>query len=55
MGFVCDLIINRECEDCLYGEYDLLEQKIFCTLRDDFRSPEEAAACPDRKTQEDDT
>lgn len=49
MGFVFDLYINRECEDCVYGEFDLLEEKYFCTLHDDFRDPKDADACPDIK------
>jgi len=50
MGYVYDLYINRECQDCIYGEYDLMEQKFYCNLRENFREPEEAEACPDIKT-----
>ena len=50
MGFVYDLYINRECQDCVYGEYDLLEQKFYCNKREDYRAPEDAEACPDIKT-----
>ena len=50
MGILVDLTINRECEDCVYGEYDLLEQKFYCNLREDFRDPQDAEACPDIKT-----
>ena len=50
MGYQYDLHINRECADCIYGEYDLLEQKYYCTLREGFREPEESEACPDIRT-----
>ena len=50
MGLVYDLHINRECQDCIYGEYDLLEDKFYCNLREDFRDPSEAEPCPDIKT-----
>jgi len=50
MGLVYDLYINRECEDCVYGEYDLLQQKFYCTLHEQFREPEQADPCPDIKT-----
>jgi len=50
MGFVYDLYINRECEDCIYSELDVLERKYWCTLREDFRDPKDAEACPDIKT-----
>ena len=47
MGILVDLTINRQCEDCIYGEYDLLEQKFYCTLREAFRDPQDAEPCPD--------
>lgn len=50
MGYLYDLHINRECADCVHGEYDLVEQKYYCTLREDFREPEESEACADIKT-----
>jgi len=49
MGLVYDLQINRECEDCVYGEYDLLEQKYWCSLREELRAPEEHEPCEDIK------
>ena len=50
MGFVYDLHINRECQDCIHSEFDLIEQKFWCNLRDAFRAPEDADACPDIQT-----
>jgi hypothetical protein len=50
MGLVYDLFINRECEDCVFGEFDLLEKKYWCNLREAFRDPDDRADCPDRKT-----
>jgi len=50
MGFVYDLYINRECQDCVYSELDLIEQKYWCNLREDFRDPKDAEVCPDIKT-----
>jgi len=50
LGYLYDLHINRECADCVHGEYDLVEQKYYCTLREDFREPEESEACADIKT-----
>ena len=47
MGLVYDLNINRECEDCAYGEFDLLEQKYWCGLREEFRDPQERDPCED--------
>jgi len=50
MGFIYDLYINRECQDCIYSELDLVEQKFWCTLRENFRDPEDAEGCADIKT-----
>jgi len=50
MGFIYDLYINRECQDCIYSELDLIEQKFWCTLREKFRDPEDAEECADIKT-----
>ena len=50
MGLVYDLNINRECVDCVYGEFDLLEQNYWCALRQAFRDPKDTAPCPDIKT-----
>lgn len=50
MGFVYDLYINRECQDCIHGEFDLLENQFYCNLREDFRDPQDADACPDIET-----
>jgi len=47
MGLVYDLVINRECENCVHGEYDLLEGAFFCNLRGDFRSTDDTEKCPD--------
>jgi len=49
MGLVYDLNINRECEDCVYGEFDLLEQTYWCTLREEFYEQKEEP-CEDIKT-----
>ncbi|MDR0532166.1 MAG: hypothetical protein LBG83_08895 [Oscillospiraceae bacterium] len=49
MGLVYDLNINRECEDCLYGEYDILAQKYYCTLREAYYEPQGGEPCPDIK------
>ena len=45
MGIIVDLTINRQCEDCVHGEYDLLEDKFYCNLREDFRDPQDSEAC----------
>ena len=50
MGLVYELNINRECEDCVYGEFDLLEQKFWCNLKEDFRGPQEHDPCSDIQT-----
>jgi len=50
MGYVCEFYINRECEECVYSELDVFEQKYWCNLREDFRDPKDAEACPDIKT-----
>ena len=47
MGFICDLTVNRECENCAHGEYDLLERKFYCNLREEFREPEDTESCAD--------
>ncbi|MDR3313752.1 MAG: hypothetical protein LBS96_04760 [Oscillospiraceae bacterium] len=47
MGLVYDLFINRECEDCEFGEFDLLEQKYWCRKLESFRDPADENACPD--------
>jgi len=47
MGLVYDLVINRECENCVHGEYDLLEGAFFCNLQGDFRATDDAGPCPD--------
>ncbi|MDR2753420.1 MAG: hypothetical protein LBB50_03830 [Oscillospiraceae bacterium] len=49
MGLVYDLFINRECEDCVYGELDILENKYWCTLHEEFRSAQDREHCPDKK------
>ena len=49
MALVCDLFINRECEDCVHGELDLLEQKYWCNKLGDFRDPQDENACPDQE------
>jgi len=51
VGFLCDLYINRECEDCVYGEYDLVEQKYYCKLREEYRDPQQAQPCPDLQSR----
>jgi len=51
MGLVYELNINRECEDCVYGEFDLLEQKFWCNLNEEFRGPEEQDPCPNIKNR----
>ena len=51
MGLVCDLFINRECEDCVHGELDLLEQKFWCGKLGDFRDPQDENACPGREME----
>jgi len=45
MGLVYELNLNRECEDCVHGEFDLLEQKFWCNLREKFREGQDP--CPD--------
>jgi hypothetical protein len=50
MAMIVDMHINRECEDCIHGEYDLMEQKYYCNLREEFRDPQEADPCPDIQT-----
>ncbi|MCL2445857.1 MAG: hypothetical protein FWD06_03705 [Oscillospiraceae bacterium] len=54
MGLVYDLVINRECENCVHGEYDLLQGAFFCNLRDDFRPADDSEKCPDLQTEDDD-
>jgi hypothetical protein len=53
MGLVYDLNINRDCKDCIFGEFDLLEQNYWCNLRQAFRSPDDRERCPDIKTTQD--
>ncbi|MDR1733569.1 MAG: hypothetical protein LBR73_01610 [Oscillospiraceae bacterium] len=52
MGYTYDLFINRECEDCIYGEFDVFENKFWCLLHDRFRETDEKDPCPDIRTSE---
>ncbi|MCL2531608.1 MAG: hypothetical protein FWE40_05575 [Oscillospiraceae bacterium] len=54
MGLVFDLVINRECENCVHGEYDLLQGAFFCNLRGDFRPTDDSEKCPDAQTEDED-
>ena len=49
MGLVYDLNINRECEDCVHGEFDLLAQQYWCTLHEEFYEQKDEP-CEDIKT-----
>ncbi|MDR1928198.1 MAG: hypothetical protein LBQ33_06125 [Oscillospiraceae bacterium] len=47
MGYVYDLYINRECEDCVFGEFDLLAERYFCRRHEVLREPEDKSRCAD--------
>lgn len=47
MALVCDLFINRECEDCIFGEFDLLENKYWCKKLEALRDPADLERCPE--------
>jgi len=50
MALVYDLFINRECEDCAYGAFDVFENKYWCELHQTFREPDDRSECPDIQT-----
>lgn len=54
MGMVFDLVINRECENCIHGEFDLLEGAFFCNLRGTFRPTDDSEKCLDLKMEGED-
>jgi hypothetical protein len=50
VALVYDLFINRECEDCAYGMFDVFEEKYWCELKQLFRDPKDKETCPDITT-----
>jgi hypothetical protein len=49
-----DLFLNRECQDCVYGEFDILRNTFWCTLREAYRDAAQRDPCPDVRTRRED-